>query len=69
MSNPLSVCLAERVLAYLRTHSEWDKFDKERAIREAVDVLCNDIGAAQDFLVTIGVEIDLYAEPDRSISD
>jgi hypothetical protein len=51
---------AERMLNYLRTHPQWMLMTKDDAVRSAVVVLCTDIGAMQDLLDAVGLNVDLY---------
>ena len=51
---------AEGIADYVQTHRRYDVMDKREAIISAVEVLCGDLGAAQSFMDTIGVKIDLY---------
>ena len=52
---------AKRIADYLEEHNRYEEFDKRTAAVEAVRILTDDIGAAQDFLRVIGVDVDLYA--------
>jgi hypothetical protein len=52
--------LAEEIANYVETHGRWDDLTKREAVIEAVLVLTEDIGAAQQFVQAIGVDVDLY---------
>ena len=52
--------LGLRVLRYLKTAKDYNEWNKERAVMEAIRVLTSDIGATQDFLDTIGLGVSLY---------
>ena len=52
--------LAESVRDYVATHHRFDVMSKRDCITATVEVMCTDIGLAQDFLKAIGVEVDLY---------
>jgi hypothetical protein len=51
---------AEGIADYVATNDRYEELDKRQAVIEAVMILGEDIGAAQDFLRIIGVDIDLY---------
>lgn len=52
--------LAEDIANYVETHARYADLTKREAVMEAVRVLTNDIGAAQQFVYAIGLEVDLY---------
>lgn len=51
---------AKGIADYVQTHRRYDVMDKREAIITAVEVLLGDVGAAQSFMNTLGVKIDLY---------
>jgi hypothetical protein len=52
----------EATTAYVMTHPNYHNWTKEEAIKEALSVMVNDIGAAQHFIYAIGLTVDLYGE-------
>lgn len=52
--------LGLRILRYLKTAKTYDEWSKERAVMETIRLLTSDMGATQDFLYTVGVEVDLF---------
>lgn len=52
--------LAFSVAEYLNEYSDFDNMTKYQVAVAAVRLLTDDIGAAQDFLRAIGVNVDLY---------
>jgi hypothetical protein len=64
--------LAESIADYVETSSKWNDWTKREVALATVLVLTDDIGAAQDYLKTIGVRIDLYTcqlTPDKGESN
>jgi hypothetical protein len=51
----------ESMVRYVKTHERWDELSKEDAVRETLLVLTGDIGAAQEFVSAVGLDVDLYA--------
>ena len=52
----------ESMVRYTKTHERWSQLSKEDAVRSAIRVMLDDVGAAQGFLNAIGVKVDLYAD-------
>ena len=52
--------LAEAIADYVETHARYADLSKREVVVEAVRVLTDDIGAAQQFVYAIGLEVDLY---------
>jgi hypothetical protein len=52
--------LTTSVADYVETHSDYASLSKREVAVETVRVLLDDIGAAQEFLNAIGVNVDLY---------
>lgn len=48
------------MIDYVKTSMSYESYDKEQAMREVLNVLFGDIGAAQNFLYALGVKVDLY---------
>lgn len=59
--------LAEGIADYVETHAMYDEMTKREAVVAAVRVLTDDIGAAQNYLTAIGVQVDLFGSPDRGV--
>lgn len=55
---------AEGIANYVQSHGRYTRLTKRQAMVEAVLVLINDIGAAQGYLQTIGIDVDLYGHAD-----
>lgn len=65
MTDELKEAFAQSIADYLKTyHPSFDWCTPEEAAMAAVRVLTDDIGAAQNFLNVIGVDVDLY---DRNV--
>ena len=45
---------------YVETHPDYEKWSKRDAAEAVAQVLVGDIGCAQEFIYTIGLDIDLY---------
>lgn len=58
-------CYAESILAYLKTHPSYERMTPEEAVIQAIRVMTDDIGAAQDFLNAIECPYDLYVNSER----
>jgi hypothetical protein len=52
--------LARGIADYVETHNLYESLTKREAIIAAVRVLTDDIGAAQEFVTAIGLDVDLY---------
>lgn len=50
----------EEMLAYIKTHQNYENWTKDEAILTTLNVLVGDIGAAQNFVYAIGLDVDLY---------
>lgn len=57
---PEKEAFAKSIADYVEDHPGWDALSKRDIAIEAVMVLLDDIGAAQEFIDTIGVPYDLY---------
>lgn len=57
---------ATSIADYVATHSNYLSMSPYGAAVAAIEVLCNDIGAAQGFLSVIGIDIDLYAHDGKA---
>lgn len=51
---------AEFIADYVETNIRYESLTKREVVVATVFVLLNDIGAAQKYLDTIGLKIDLY---------
>lgn len=60
MAEPTKGDFVKKIADYVETHVKYDELTKRQAVESALYVLLNDIGAANDFLRVIGVDIDLY---------
>lgn len=61
MSSIDKQALAENIADYVETHSQYQLLSKREVAIATVRVLTDDIGAAQDFLKAIDVDVDLYS--------
>lgn len=57
--------LAEGIADYVETHAMYDEMTKREAVVAAVRVLTDDIGAAQNYLTAIGVQVDLFGRKEH----
>lgn len=51
---------ATGMAAYISMHPDYDHWTKDDAVREVINVMATDMGAAQGFLDILGLKIDLY---------
>lgn len=59
----LKEMFAESMADYIETHQDYDSLSKRDVVVEVIRLLVDDIGAAQQFLFVIGVNVDLYNQP------
>lgn len=52
----------QSIADYVETHFQYSEMSKRGAVVSALEVLVNDIGAAQRFINVIGLKINLYDE-------
>lgn len=60
MKAPKAHEFAEGIADYVQTHKDYDVMGKREAAIAAVEVLLGDLGAAQSYMDTLGIDIDLY---------
>ncbi len=51
---------ASKIVAYVKTHPNYESLDKDQVIIQTISVLSGDIGAAQAFLDLLNIPYDLY---------
>ena len=51
------------IVDYCTTYNKWNELSKEEAVALALRVLTDDIHAAQAFIDSIGLTVDLYTYP------
>lgn len=59
--------MARQMSQYVLSHPNAITWPREQLIEETVRFMANDIGAAQNFLDVIGVDVDLYALDDPEV--
>lgn len=54
----------ERLWDYLTDNPNYDQWSSKQLVEHAIDVLFDDMGAAQQYLDLMEIDVDLFADPE-----